>query len=197
MPSLTRSRPVTRGDDPQLKRRLERVWLLLKLPMATRLAFLQKYASVEHAPRLEQAVGLWERAAEAYPRLAKLRRVEARLATGELFQAQDFVRLLRGILVKGDPAPPASSRNRRSSTPTPRRRAATGAPRRRGSPSASKRTWAGAKPPRTRRTRRAFPGGPGAAKRTVAGGLGVAREPPPEPRVVHRSRPRAYIVTSD
>jgi hypothetical protein len=32
--------------------------------------------------------------------------VEARLATGELFQAQDFVRLLRGILVKGDPAPP-------------------------------------------------------------------------------------------
>ena len=106
MPSLTRSRPVTRGDDPQLKRRLERVWLLLKLPMATRLAFLQKYASVEHAPRLEQAVGLWERAAEAYPRLAKLRRVEARLATGELFQAQDFVSLLRGILVKGDPAPP-------------------------------------------------------------------------------------------
>ena len=97
---------MTRGDDPQLKRRLERVWLLLKLPMATRLAFLQKYASVEHAPRLEQAVGLWERAAEAYPRLAKLRRVEARLATGELFQAQDFVRLLRGILVKGDPAPP-------------------------------------------------------------------------------------------
>jgi hypothetical protein len=74
--------------------------------MATRLAFLQKYASVEHAPRLEQAVGLWERAAEAYPRLAKLRRVEARLATGELFQAQDFVSLLRGILVKGDPAPP-------------------------------------------------------------------------------------------
>ena len=106
MPSLPRSRPVTRGDAPQLKRRLERVWLLLKLPMATRLAFLQKYASVEHAPRLEQAVGLWERAAEAYPRLAKLRRVEARLATGELFQAQDFVSLLRGILVKGDPAPP-------------------------------------------------------------------------------------------
>ena len=56
-----------RGDDPQLKRRLERVWLLLKLPMATRLAFLQKYASVEHAPRLEQAVGLWERAAARPP----------------------------------------------------------------------------------------------------------------------------------
>lgn len=106
----TPSRPLSRrshgGDDHHLKRRMERVWLHLKVSTLQRLQFLAKYASVEHAPLLEQAVGLWERAASAYLRLARLRRVEARLATGELFQASDFVALVAGILGAGDPAPP-------------------------------------------------------------------------------------------
>ena len=103
--------------------------------MATRPRVPQKYASVEHAPRLEQAVGLWERAAEARPRLAKLRRVEATPGAGELFQASGLRRLLRRghPRAKGDPAPPDVL-----AEPTGRRRRRRGgglrpeAPRRRG-----------------------------------------------------------------
>ena len=153
MPSLTRSRPVTRGDDPQLKRRLERVWLLLKLPMATRLAFLQKYArsSTRRARAGRRPLGA-RRGGRPAPREAAAR--GGAPATGELFQAEDQVRLLRGILVKGDPAPPDVLAeppvvDADAAAEGGDRGARGGVARRR----ASKRAWAGAKPPRTRRRR--------------------------------------------
>ena len=89
-----------------LQPRLEKVWFALKLPTIQKLQFLQKYASVQHAPRLPRAADLWEAAADLYPRLARLRKAQARLATGELFAPVDLVALVSAPLLRGDPEPP-------------------------------------------------------------------------------------------
>ena len=67
------------------------------MSMVQKLTFLQKYASEEYAPMLPKAVLIWETAAFAMTRRAKLRVLEMRLQGGERFSGPYLVGLVRKI----------------------------------------------------------------------------------------------------
>ncbi|KAJ1445755.1 hypothetical protein M885DRAFT_548918 [Pelagophyceae sp. CCMP2097] len=100
----SRSRPATRpittqhADADGLQHRLEKLWFDLQVPMQQKLAFLQKYASVQHAPLLLRAVAVWEAAAHVVVRRARLRRLGVRLRAGETFSGPDFVGLVSDVV---------------------------------------------------------------------------------------------------
>ena len=94
------------ADPALLQPRLEKIWFDLRLPMVQKLQFLQKYASVQHAPLLPRAVEIWGVAADVYVKRAKLIGLRDRLGDGELFAAADFVALAGKALAPGDPPRP-------------------------------------------------------------------------------------------
>ena len=98
-------------DPAVLQPKLEKIWFDLRMPMVSKLQFLQKYASVQHAPLLPKAVEVWGVAADAYQRRAKLGAVLERLTCGELFAATDFVALVSKALGPDDPPPPDVLKN--------------------------------------------------------------------------------------
>lgn len=74
-----------------LQPRLERLWFELQMPMTQKLDFLQKYATVQYAPMLLQAVELWERAAVLFPLFEKVAEILENLRKGQPVSSEELI----------------------------------------------------------------------------------------------------------
>jgi len=101
------------GDGDQLaslQPRLNLVWFSLSVPMLTKLDFLQKYASVEYAPLLQEALLVWETCGLLIPLrertlelIKRVTRTKERLELRELFTgAQQKVLMANNCWVPPD-----------------------------------------------------------------------------------------------
>lgn len=95
-------------DEQSMQERLAKSWFDLHLTTAQKLAFLQKYASLEDAPLLPKAVKIWEDAAELFAKRTRILVLRERVQGGEAFGATEFVQWIDDAVGRDDagPVPP-------------------------------------------------------------------------------------------
>lgn len=79
-----------RDEADSLQPRMNDVWITLACPMTAKLDFLQKYASIESAPLLQDALCVWEQAAKLIPLRERTLSLMNRVKNKEIFTFEEL-----------------------------------------------------------------------------------------------------------